>query len=354
MSRSPLLITVEQSVGRIVLNRPQALNAINREMVLEISKTLDQWSQDSAVQCVVLQGAGDKAFSAGGDLRQLYYAHYEGHQEEVLRLFRYEYQLNDKIHRFPKPYITFFHGFGMGGGLGLSLHGSYRIVCEGTQLAMPEVNIGFFPDVGASYFLNQCPGSLGMYLALTGNRVSAADAIYTGLATHYINQKDYDAIYRDLTNQKIISKASVETILKNYNCSIPPSALQNQQLDIDHLFGQDTLENIIAALHQESMTSIFARTCLEILQTKSPTSLKVTFAMMQKARDKPLYETLQMDFLLAQKFCLGSDFFEGIRAVIIDKDNQPDWQPKRLEDISEYVIEEYFNADSYLNLFNKA
>lgn len=352
MNSSPLLITVDQGVGRIILNRPKVLNAINREMVIELSTTLNHWAKDSQIQCVILQGSGDKAFSAGGDLRQIYQAHLEGHQAEILKLLKHEYQINHTIHSFPKPYLSFFHGLGMGGGLGLSLNGAYRLICEGTQLAMPEVNIGFFPDVGASYFLNQCPGFTGLYLALTGNRLSAADAMYTGLGTHYVDDKDYPAIYQNLTEQKVITTSSIDYILKEYTRSVPSSALKAQQTMIDRLFRYDTLEDIFKALHHESIERSFAESCLNTLKTKSPTSLQVTFSMMKQARGKSLYETLQTDFLLAQKFCQGSDFFEGIRAMIIDKDNQPNWQPKRLEDISQNVIEEYFNPESYLNLFN--
>ena len=171
----PLLTSVEQGIGRIVLNRPAALNAINHAMTLQFGHILDQWAQDPRVQCVVVQDAGTKAFCAGGDLRQIYQTHLAGDLAKIIRFFKLEYQLNHKIHCFPKPYLSFFHGFSMGGGLGISRHGKYRLVCDNTQLAMPEVNIGFFPDVGASYFFNQCPGFIGLYLALTGHRISAAD-----------------------------------------------------------------------------------------------------------------------------------------------------------------------------------
>ena len=345
-----ILTEIKGRVGLVTLHRPSALNALNVEMISHLSRTLDLWRDDSNVSCVVLQGVGQRAFCAGGDLRSVYEAKQRDDTEALSFLFREEYRLNYKIHMFPKPYISFLHGYTMGGGLGISVHGSHRIVCEGSCLAMPEVTIGYFPDVGAGYFLNQCPGFLGMYLALTGIYISAEDAFYARLATHYVRKENYQELFQDFCHRSPATSYEVEEILGRFQEPVPVSSLKERRGEIDRLFGKEQFDDILRTLEQEK--SEFSDECLKIFSAKSSSSLKVTFELLKRMRGKSLREALHYDFLLAQKFGKHPDFFEGIRAAIIDKDQNPQWQPKTLDEVTQNVVEEYFVAHSDQKLFD--
>jgi enoyl-CoA hydratase/carnithine racemase len=347
----PLLITARQGAGIITLNRPQALNALNMEMILELSEILKQWREDPLISCVVLQASGERAFCAGGDLRSVYEAYQLKKESKALSLiFKKEYRLNYEIHTFPKPYISFLKGYTMGGGLGLSVHGSHRIVCPGSQIAMPEVKIGYFPDVGASYFLNKCPGFTGMYLALTGLTIGPEDAIYAGLVTHYVNQENYPAVLKSLQETSPQTCLEVDDILKKFQEKISSPSLKKLQADIDRLFGRESLKEILRALEKEKTD--FSRNCLQELSFKCPLSLMVTFELLKKMRGKSLKECLEYDFLLSQKFVQESDFFEGIRSIIIDKDQRASWQIKSLDEVSQISVEKYFDQHLCQKLFD--
>lgn len=346
---SPILLEVKNHIGAITLNRPQALNSLTRAMLFELTQTLKQWEHDHEVRAVIIKGAGQRAFCSGFDLREIYALKQQGDQESLYALFKKEYQLNYYISTFPKPYIALMQGYTMGGGLGISVYGSHRIVCEGTTLAMPEVTIGLFPDIGASYFLNQCPGLLGFHLALSGAHISAEDGLYAGLATHCLQQDDYEAFSESLAKGDIKAREDVDHILRKFQRKPKPSHLAQLQTKIDRLFNQETFEDVIKALEQDK--SEFSKSWLANMALKSPTSLKVTFELMKRARGKTLCETIEYDYLLVRKFLMNHDLFEGIRARIIDKDLNPQWQPKALGEVDDELVQSYFNTLSFPALF---
>lgn len=320
-----VLFKQQGRMGHIILNRPQVLNAINDVMITDLYDLLSQWAADPAIDGVIIKGAGERAFCAGIDLRYLYRLKQESNIEKINSIFKAEYNLNYNISKFPKTYIAMMHGYTMGGGLGLSVYGSHRIACHGTTFAMPEVTIGFFPDIGASYFLNQCPGYLGLYLALTGTHITGEDGLYAGLATHYLKFEDYEDFI------SVVSLKNLDALLLKFQQQPKPSSFAELQPQIDRLFGQENFEDVIRALEQDK--SEFSKNCLETMGKKSPTSLKITFELMKRARGKSLRVALELDYLLVQKFIRGHDFFEGIRALIVDKDGQPNWQPEGLDEI---------------------
>lgn len=332
---------VMHHLGFITLERPQSLNALNLSMITALHEILEEWRQDPDVHAIIVQGQGERAFCAGGDLRSVYEAHQRHDPCFHDELFRKEYTLNLEIARFPKPYLSFIHGFAMGGGLGLSVHGSYRIIAQNVQLAMPETKIGYFPDVGASYFLNKAPGALGMYLGLTGNSIGASDSLYAGLATHFVPQEKHAQVIEALCERDASQHKNIDNILERYAENLPEAPLKLQQAQIDTLFHHSTLEGIFQAL--ESNHSSFSQECLQTLKMRSPTSLKVTFELLKRNQGISLKEALEIEFQLSQVFIKNHDFFEGIRALLIDKDQKPAWSPATIDDVDSSLVAEYFN-----------
>lgn len=333
---------VKHHIGFITLERPERLNALNLPMIIAIHEVLEAWRHDSKVRAVIVQGQGDRAFCAGGDLRSIYDAQQRNDVQFHDDLFRKEYTLNLVIARFPKPYISFIHGFAMGGGLGLSVHGSHRIVAENSVLAMPETKIGYFPDVGASYFLNKAPGGVGMYLGLTGNSVGASDSLYGGFATHFIPQAKYPQVIEALFDVDISQPKNIDKVLEVYHEQLPEGMLQAHQGKIDALFLQPTLEQVFQALEDDQ--SSFSQDILTALKMRSPISLKMTFELLKRNKDKNLAEAIEVEFQLSQAFIKNHDFFEGIRALLIDKDQKPQWSPATLEKINSSIINQYFDS----------
>jgi enoyl-CoA hydratase/carnithine racemase len=338
---TPIKYKVAHHLGFITLERPQSLNALNLSMITALREILRAWRRDSNVHAVIVQGKGERAFCAGGDLRAVYEAHLRDDHQFHDDLFRKEYTLNLEIAQFPKPYISFIHGFAMGGGLGLSIHGSHRLLAENAQLAMPETKIGYFPDVGASYFLNKAPGALGMYLALTGNSIGTSDSLYVGLATHFIPQKRQAQVIEALLGSETLLPENIDKILERYIENLPESSLQAQQAKIDALFHHLTLEEVFEALKSDQ--SSFAQDTLKTLKLRSPTSLRITFELLKRNKGKSLSEAIETEFQLSQVFIKKHDFFEGIRALLIDKDQKPIWSPATVEEVDSFVVEEYFN-----------
>lgn len=332
---------VTHHLGFITLERPQSLNALNLPMITALHEILKKWRYDSNVHAIIVQGQGERAFCAGGDLRSVYEAQQRNDSQFHDELFRKEYTLNLEIARFPKPYLSFIHGFAMGGGLGLSVHGSHRIVTENVQLAMPETKIGYFPDVGASYFLNKAPGALGMYLALTGNSIGMSDSLYAGLATHFVPQARHSQVIEALFNIDASQHRNIDEILESYAEKFPESPLQAHQVKIDSLFHHSRLEEIFHAL--ESDQSSFSQDILRTLKMRSPTSLKITFELLKRNKGKSLDEAIETEFQLSQVFIKNHDFFEGIRALLIDKDQKPVWSPATIEEVDFSIIDSYFN-----------
>jgi enoyl-CoA hydratase/carnithine racemase len=333
-----ILSKIEGHAGVITLSRPKALNALSIPMMREITRLLMDWKDDPRVRVVILQSGGGKAFCAGGDIRSVYEARLKGDKAFLVAIFQEEYLLNFMISLYSKPYISLIDGLALGGGLGISIHGSHRIVTERAMMGMPETGIGFFPDVGASYFLNRCPGKIGTYLGLSGESIAAEDALYAGLATHRIDSSDMPNVYQALGEAH--SQDDVDSILQDAAGGQRDCFLQTHRDLIDRCFSFPTIEEIIEALQQESTP--IAQDWLKGINKKSPTSLKLTLALLRRTKRMPLKETLALDFSVSQQCVAGHDFFEGIRAVLIDKDHNPCWEPRRLSDVTPEMTQKYF------------
>jgi enoyl-CoA hydratase len=326
------------AAGLITLNRPRALNALTLNMVREMRRALDAWAADDAVTRIVVQGAGDKAFCAGGDIRRLHELGLAGEKHEALAFWREEYQLNARIKRYPKAYVSLIDGIVMGGGVGVSLHGGYRVAGERFLFAMPEVGIGFFPDVGATYALPRLPGQSGMYLALTGERVKRADAAMLGLATHAIDGPRFEEV-----RQALIAGAPVEATLAQASVEAGGAPMAGERAIIDSCFSADS---VLAILHRlddaAAKGSDFAAKTAGIMRTKSPTSMNIAFEQVRRGGALTFEEAMRTEFRIVSRIVDGHDFFEGVRAVIIDKDGQPRWEPASLEAVDPAAIEHHF------------
>lgn len=321
------------SVGRITLNRPEALNALNQEMVDDLIKALLEWREDDAVKAVIVDGAGGKGFCAGGDIRMLAESGKAG-GEEAWKFWRDEYQLNTLIFEYPKPYIALIDGITMGGGVGISVHGSHRVAGDRTMFAMPETGIGFHPDVGGAYFLPRLKGETGMWMGLTGARLKAADSLAAGVATHYVPSDRQDALIAALESAELDADGeAVEEILQAYAGDPGASDLALVGGLIDAAFAGDDLFEMKARL--EAAGDSWSTKQLSILNSKSPTSCAVTLAALRKGASLDFRDVMAQDLRVSMRLLVeGSDFYEGVRAVIIDKDNAPNWGPQtRSEDI---------------------
>jgi len=328
------------NIGLITLNRPDQLNALDESMCVAVRAQLSEWAKLAAIKAVVICGAGEKAFCAGGDIRAIYTSR---DQPEIARsFFAHEYRLNQDIYHFPKPYIAFMHGLTMGGGVGLSVNGKYRIATEKLKLAMPETGIGFFTDVGGSYFLSRCPGRMGYYLGLTGTVINAADAQQIGLIDKVLNSADMPVLL-DALIQADWSKNADHIITQIVGTFTPPvvaTDLVTHNAIIDRCFSRPSVEAIIAALEEE--TDTWSQQIAQLLRTRSPTSLKVVLAQLNRGALLDFDACMQMEYHIANHFLTTSDFYEGIRAAVIDKDHSPHWQPASLEEVKGSNIENYF------------
>ncbi|MBP5855754.1 enoyl-CoA hydratase/isomerase family protein [Marivibrio halodurans] len=329
-------------LGVVTLNRPKALNALNLSMIEKMNPVLADWREDDSVAAVLIKGEGGKAFCAGGDVRAVWEAGRTG-GDLTSRFFWEEYSLNRKIHMFPKPYIALLDGVTMGGGVGLSIHGSHRVATERLMFAMPETGIGLFPDVGGSWFLNKCPGETGLYLALTGARIGAADAAALGLATHVVGSDDLPALEAALAGASLKgdAAAAIGAVLADFNRHAGEPVLAPNRAIIDRCFAHDRLEDIFDALAADG--SAFAAETLAVLEKKSPTSMKVTLAQLRRGRELGFDACMTMEYRLSQA-CMrpGSDFYEGIRAVLVDKDHAPNWSASGPEEVDDETVQGYF------------
>ncbi|XP_051167481.1 3-hydroxyisobutyryl-CoA hydrolase, mitochondrial isoform X2 [Leptopilina boulardi] len=326
--------------GLIILNRPKALNALNLSMINKIYPVLKQW--ESSKSLVIIKGAGEKAFCAGGDIKSLVVPlrdDKDGHKFGQ-EFFRREYTLNHLIGTFKKPYIALLNGITMGGGVGLSIHGKYRIATDNTLFAMPETGIGLFPDIGGSYFLPRLKGKLGFYLGLTGHRLKGIDVYLAGLATHFVPKSQLDELTETLLSPKNVN---VEEILNNYQAKNlnQEFSLESHMKEINRCFSAKTIEEIIEKLHAEN--SQWANSVIEILQKVSPTSLKVTKKALDNGANFDLSESLKMEYRLACA-CLSKegDFYEGVRALLVDKDQKPMWNPKSINEVTDEYVNQRF------------
>lgn len=328
-------------VGLITLNRPESLNAISGQMILDLSDKLHSWAADASIQAVIVQSNSERAFSAGGDIKQLYLTG-KANYEQYIYFFQHEYQLSKLIHNYPKPYIALLDGIAMGGGLGISLHGSHVIAAENLKLAMPENGIGLYPDVGASYFLSRCPQHLGLYLGLTGNIIGTADAIYCELVNAFIPRNKF-AEFIDLVCAQDLRTKSANTIsqvIRELQATPKPGELPEHIDTIKTCFGQRSVIEVFAALQQDK--SAWALTQLEILKTRAPTSLKVAFKAINLGANLDISACMEMEFNLTLQMIQRDDVYEGIRAAIIDKTHDPKWQPAQLQDVPDALLDEIF------------
>lgn len=330
------------AIGEITLNRPKALNALTHTMVNALTKQLAIWAEANTIKAVVIRAAGDRAFCAGGDIRHVYEAG-KAKDPTLIQFFWDEYRLNHQIHHFPKPYIALLDGITMGGGVGISIHGSHRIATERLSFAMPETGIGFFPDVGGSYFLPRCPGKIGFYLGLTGARLKATDALYTELVNATIPSQRLNELVENIANTPFDNNPhrTITKILQAFHTTLDETArLTSYRELIDHCFASPTVTEIISRLreHPDEWSQQTAVT----LTTKSPTSLAVTLQQLQKGATLSFDDCMRLEYRLVQRFLQNHDFYEGVRAVIIDKDQTPKWQPSTLNEISTEMIAKFF------------
>lgn len=328
-----LIAEREGALGIIRLNRPKALNALTMDMIKAIDAALDRFENDPAIGVVLLEGAGERGLCAGGDIRAL---HESGRNRDGkgLNFLGTEYRLNARIEAFPKPYVAFMDGLVMGGGVGLSSHGKHRIVTERTRLAMPETGIGFLTDVGGTWLLSQTPGETGTYLALTGEMIGAGDAIYTGLADVMVPSGDLPGLRAQLARIAAEGAAdSVADVLKSFSAVPQTGPVEAHRSLIDATMHHDTVEEIVAALERE--TSDFAKVAAHHLAAKSPTSLKITLRLLRLGRaSSRLEDCLVREYRVAGHLLEGHDFYEGVRAAVIDKDRNPRWSPATLEGVT--------------------
>jgi enoyl-CoA hydratase/carnithine racemase len=335
-----LLFERRGAAGLVRLNRPHALNAVSLAMVRKLTRQLAEWEREPRVSRVVVISSDTRAFSAGGDLRALYDLGRAGRYDEMLGYFREEYALNARIKHYPKPYVALIDGIVMGGGVGISVHGSHRVAGDKFSFAMPEVGIGFFPDVGATFVLPRLPGKLGSYCALTGERVNAADGVAAGVATHRVPS----ARFADLI-EALCGGDPVEAVLAAFAQDVGRGPLAARSTVIAALFAGERVEDILVALDTAAAggaDAAFASANAALIRTKSPTSLKIALAQMQRGGALDFAECMRTEFRIVSRVVRGRDFYEGIRAVIIDKDQAPRWEPPALEAVSAAEVERHF------------
>jgi enoyl-CoA hydratase len=326
------------TAGIVTLNRPRALNALTLDLVRSLFAQLRQWREDGAVTRVIVTAAGDRAFCAGGDIRSLYDLGRAGRHDEALAFWREEYVLNTLIKFYPKPYVALVDGIVMGGGVGISVHGSHRVAGDRFLFAMPEVGIGFYPDIGATWFLPRLPGELGTYCALTGERLAAADAVSGRVATHRVASSRF-ADLRDA----LCGATPVDAILGAFAEPVETGPVTARRGTIDRLFAADRIEDILAGLDGEGGEDAeWSRATAATIRGKAPLSLKVTLAQLRRGRHWSFEDCMRAEFRLTSRFSGYGDFYEGVRAVIIDKDNRPRWNPATLAAVTPAEVDRHF------------
>lgn len=345
-----LLVQQDGAVAQATMNRPESLNALSLEMIRTLSANLSAWENDPSVRAVFVDGAGGRAFCAGGDVKSTYrigmaFRRGEADESVLMLFFAEEYGLNRQLFHFKKPLLAFMNGITMGGGFGVAGPCRYRIASEKTLFAMPETGIGLFPDVGSMYFLTRCPGGAGAYLALTGSSIGPDDMLYCGLATHYI------PLARQAECRAKISAAldsgggdgAIAEILADFHApSGEAGPLQTNAECVDRCFSGPDVRDIAAKLRADD--SPWAQQQGDIIESRSPMSLKVSLEHFRRSKALDFDAITAQDFILTRHFLRGHDFYEGVRAVLIDKDKQPQWDPKSLDDVSSGAVPEYFRA----------
>ncbi|KAJ8032296.1 3-hydroxyisobutyryl-CoA hydrolase, mitochondrial [Holothuria leucospilota] len=347
-----LLIQSINSKGVITWNRPNVFNAFNLFMIRGTYQQLQEWDSDDSTSLVIIKGTGDKAFSSGGDLKAVTDSGRKGDGLHV-ELYRTEYSLNYKMGTMKKPLIAIVNGMALGGAVGLSVHGRYRVATEKAIFALPECSIGLFPDAGAGYVLLRMKGQLGTFLGLTCHWLKGKDTLHAGYATHYVESAKVGELEQALLELKNPSFENVDEILNHYNekCQIDknkPFSLASRQEDIDRLFSGNTVEEIFEALHEDR--SEWALEQLEILRKMSPTSLKLGLHLLREGANTDLAAVVKLDYRISQGCMRAHDFYEGVRARLIDKDQEPRWNPAKLEDVTPEIVKEHLRPlDDDLN-----
>ena len=340
-SNAEILFEKRGAAGLVTLNRPAALNAVTHAMVLALRAQLDVWAEDASITRVVIQAAPGRAFSAGGDIRHLYELGKAGKHAEMLQFWRDEYPLNAAIKNYRKPYVALIDGIVMGGGVGVSLHGSHCVAGGRFTFAMPEVGIGFFPDVGATWFLPRMPGELGTYCGLTGERLNGADALAAGLATHRIASARFSELLEGLAGT-----VSVDAVLAAFAEPAGEGPVTARRAVSDRRFAASRGADILAALDSEaasgSADAEWAGKTAATMRTKSPLSLKLALAQVRRGKDWDFDTCMRAEMRIVSRVVHDDDFYEGVRAVIVDKDNAPRWRPAALAAVSDEEIERHF------------
>jgi enoyl-CoA hydratase len=330
----PILFENRGAIGLITLNRPKALNALTRDMCLGMADMLAEWARDKRIKAVAIRGAGERAFCAGGDIRAMYDSNLAG-DAAAADFLADEYRLNARIGAFPKPYVALTRGIVMGGGAGVSVHGSHRLADDTLVFAMPEAGIGFVTDIGATHFLSRCPGVTGLYLALTGARIGLTDAIALKLFTHAVSANDHDALLTRLAEGEEAGKA-----IAHFASRPGTSSLMNERPRIDMIFSAGSVELILERLDRDG--GAFASATAAAMRSRSPTALKFIFRAFREAKGKNLADCLKMEYRVAARAVMEHDFREGVRATLIDKDGKPQWRPASLAAIGDADIARYF------------
>jgi enoyl-CoA hydratase len=341
VAEGDLIARREGSAGIVRLNRPKAINAVTLEMFRDVDKALDQFETDPDVAVIVLEGAGERGLCAGGDIRALWESSkVKGDLGKIL--WREEYILNARIAKFAKPYVAFMDGIVMGGGVGLSAHSAHRVVTEKTKLAMPEVGLGFFPDVGGTWLLSHSPGEIGTYFGLTGQTMNGPDAIYARFADTVVPSAKLAALREALTKVRTgMTSAEIKILIEGFATGETAGPVAAMQSKIDGWFGYDRMEDVIAALKRDG--SELAQSTLKTLGEKSPRGMVVTLKLLRLARaSSSLEECLVREYRAALEVFASDDFREGVRAAVIDKDRSPKWSPPRIEDVTPEMVAPYF------------
>jgi enoyl-CoA hydratase len=346
LNSSPdILFERRGTAGIVILNRPHALNAVTHVMVRALAEQLVTWADDAAVTRVIVMAAGTRAFSAGGDLKAIYELGRSGRYDDALTFWWDEYRLNALIKHYRKPYVALIDGVVMGGGAGISINSSHRVAGDAFRFAMPEVGIGFFPDVGATWFLPRLPGELGTYCALTGERLDAADGLGCGIAPHRVRSARFTELIEALCGAVPVD-AVLAAFAEEFMEPADAGALMRRRPDIDRWFKANHVEDILASLETNAAAEPgddgdLARTLAATIRAKSPLSLKLALALQRRGQTLAFDECMRTEYRVVSRVVQGHDFYEGIRAVIIDKDQAPNWQPSALAAVSEDEVERH-------------
>lgn len=338
MENSEVIAEKSGSCGLITLNRSKALNALTLRMIDTIADALDSWENDPDVKTIVVKSSSEKAFCAGADVKAIYELGKAGRHSEQMGFFAREYALNLRIARYPKPYVALMNGIVMGGGVGISIHGSHKVASENYQFAMPETDIGFFPDVGGSYFLPRMQGKLGVYLGLTAARLSAGDACAFGVADAFVPQARHASLL-----QRLIEGENADAALAAEKTEAPGSGLVGLRHFVDGCFAPQKLETILEDIDDAGYGgSAFALSTYETIIAKSPTSLALTLKLLDLGSKLDLEDALRIEYRVAAHCMKGSDYYEGVRAVLVDRDRMPKWIPTCIEELKPETIDAYF------------